>query len=93
MDKQIIGINFYQISRTKLINFLEFFFETNTSKKTLPNKKILVAYEGRKIIGRKFYVQKYDKELFIPKSPCTIFKNGHPYVPSRKIHKNNRTNN
>jgi hypothetical protein len=60
--------------------------ETNTNKKTLPNKKILVAYKGRKIIGRKFYVQKYDKELIIPKSPCIILKERHPYVPLRKLH-------
>jgi len=93
LNKQIIEINFYQTSRKKLINFLQIFFETNTSKKTFPNKKILVAYEGRKTIGRKFYVQKYDKELFIPKSPCTILKDKHLYVPSRKLHQNNGTNN
>jgi hypothetical protein len=81
LDKQIIEIIFYHTSGTKLINFLQKKIETNTSIKTLPNKKILVAYEGRKTIGRKFYTQKYDKELFILKSPCIVRKDRHPYVP------------
>ncbi len=69
MDKHIVKIFICQTNRANFIKILNKIIQVNIIEETLPKKKILVSYKGRKTCSRKFYVQKYDKELFIPKHP------------------------